>query len=378
MENRLRQLLASGNAEAAVVAPVPWFPFSRALFGPYASLARTPRYETRSGIQVSHPRYLHLPRVGMLLAPFALAAGSFPQIFQLLRRWNFDLIDAHYFYPDGVAAVLLGMVLRKPVAITARGTDVNLIPRYLLPRRLIQFAAAKAATIITVSQALKNALIELDVPPHRITVLRNGVDLQLFRPSDRKSLRARLGFDGRALLSVGHLIDRKGHHIIISAMPRLRDFNLTIVGEGPDRAGLTGLAKKLGVTDRVRFVGEVPHDELFQYYGAADALILASSREGWPNVLLEAMACGTPVVATPIWGNPEIVSEHAAGVLMHDRTPEALADAVEGLFQSLPDRCTTRAFAERFSWDSTSAGQLEIFREISARRNNEASGSGPG
>jgi len=367
VENRLRHLLASGQVEAKVVAPVPWFPFSSAAFGKYADLARTPKVESRYGIEVSHPRYWNLPKVGMSLAPFLLAAGTVLPLARLRRRWNFDAIDAHYFYPDGVAAVLLGILLRKPVAITARGTDINLIPRFAVPRRLIQFAARRAAMIITVSQALKIPLVELGVPEERVVVLRNGVDLQLFRPSDRESVRARLGFKDRALLSVGHLIERKGHHLIISALPRLRGFKLTIVGEGPERAKLAALAEKLGVSDRVHLAGEVPHDELFRYYGAADALVLASSREGWPNVLLEAMACGTPVVATPIWGNPEIVSSPVAGLLMQNRTPEALADAVEALFQSLPNRSATRAFAEQFSWDATTAGQLEIFKGILAR-----------
>jgi glycosyltransferase involved in cell wall biosynthesis len=308
----------------------------------------------------------------MTVAPFTMAAATLRPLLRLRRQWNFDLIDAHYFYPDGVAAVLLGMALRKPVVITARGTDLNLLPGFAVPKRLIQFAARRATGIVAVSHALKTALEELGVPGERVVVLRNGVDLKLFHPTDRAQVRTELGMDGRTLLSVGHLIERKGHHVVISALPRLQAFSLVIVGDGSERDGLVALSRKLGVSDRVRFVGGVPHEMLFRYYGAADALVLASSREGWPNVLLEAMACGTPVVATPVWGNPEIVSSAAAGLLMRDRSPEALADAVEALFRSLPDRGATRAFAEGFSWDATSDGQRRLFARILAGRRGSA------
>jgi glycosyltransferase involved in cell wall biosynthesis len=109
-------------------------------------------------------------------------------------------------------------------------------------------------------------------------------------------------------------------------------------------------------------------EELRQYYGAADALILASSREGWANVLLEAMACGTPVVASNVWGNPEVVAAPAAGRLVRERTPSAIVESVLSLAQSGIDRVATRRYAEGFGWDATSKGQLDLFQGILARR----------
>jgi glycosyltransferase involved in cell wall biosynthesis len=364
VENRLKHLMETRRIDARVMAPVPWFPFRARGFGEASSFAKTPKSEVRCGISVAHPRYPLIPKIGMNLAPFFLAAWMLPSLRRLQEEWDFDLIDAHYFYPDGVAAILLGRALGKPVTVTARGTDINLIPRYLVPRRLIQMAADRAAAIITVSQALKDALALLGVPPSKITVLRNGVDLDAFRPVDRESVRANLGITGKILLSVGHLIERKGHHLVISALPHLTGFNLVIAGDGPERGRLKSLARELGVSDRLRFTGAVPHTELYCLYGAADALVLASSREGWPNVLLEAMACGTPVVATAVWGTPEVVSSPAAGVLMESRSVAGVVAAVNTLFQQLPDRNETRAFAERFSWDETSAGQLKVFERV--------------
>ena len=169
VETRLRHLLATGAVQSTVVAPVPWFPFSSSAFGEYAKHARAPREETRNGISVLHPRYPLVPKIGMTAAPALLAAAALPALRGLLVQGrDFDLIDAHYFYPDGVAAAWLGRRLGKPVVITARGTDLNLIPQYALPRRMIQWAAREAAAMITVCKALKDTLVELGVAPQRV------------------------------------------------------------------------------------------------------------------------------------------------------------------------------------------------------------------
>jgi glycosyltransferase involved in cell wall biosynthesis len=364
VETRLRHLLASGKVESVVVAPVPWFPSRNARFGEYAAHAQAPAEERRNGIQVFHPRYPLLPKIGMTLAPFLLAVAVRPLIERISRDYAFDLIDAHYFYPDGVAAALLGRRLGKPVVITARGTDANLIPRYRLPRAMIRRAARRAAGIITVARALKDDLIRAGVSGERIEVLRNGVDLQLFRPIERDAARSRLGLSRTTLLSVGHLIPRKAHDLVIGALRSLPEMDLIVIGDGPERETLGTLALQSGVGDRVRFVGALPQDELRSYYCAADALVLASSREGWANVLLESMACGTPVVASRIGGTPEVVSAPDAGVLMIERTAEGVAEAVQRLFARYPDRGATRRHAEGFSWAATTAGQLDLFRRI--------------
>ncbi len=366
VENRLRHLVASGLASSRVVAPVPWVPRVIAPLSPsHAPLTDVPKEEERGDLHVLHPRYLVIPKIGMTIAPALLFARALPILRRLQARGSdFDAIDAHYFYPEGVAAAMLGRVLRKPVVITARGTDINLIPSFALPRAMIRWAATTASHVIAVSRALKDALIALGVPESKITVLRNGVDLEMFRPLDRPRARERLGLHGPTLLSVGHLIERKGHDLVIAALPLLPQHHLLICGTGPEKSALERLAQRLGVADRVRFLGQIEHDRLAGIYTAADALILASSREGWPNVLLEAMACGTPVVASNIWGNPEIVACAEAGILMPDRSAPGVAAAVLELFRKLPERGATRAYAEGFSWDETTRGQIRVFASV--------------
>ncbi len=365
VENRLRHLVAGGAAASTVVAPVPWFPSAAPRFGDWARYARAPRAEQRNGLLVLHPRYPLLPRVGMSLAPWLLFRALLPVVRAMHAQEPFDAIDAHYLYPDGVAAVWLGRRLGLPVVVTARGTDVTLIPRYTMPRRLIRGAIRDAAALIAVSAALKATLIELGAPPDKVTVLRNGVDTTLFRPPpDREAARRTLGLNTPTLISVGLLIERKGHHHTIEAMRQLPGFSLLIVGEGPEHVRLAGLIERHGLGDRVRLLGPLPHVELPSLYGAADALVLASAREGWANVLLESMACGTPVVASNIPGNPEVVREAAAGVIAEANTPDGFAAAVRRLFTALPDRAATRAYAEQFGWDETTAGQIAVFRRL--------------
>lgn len=363
VENRLRHLLATGRVESKVVAPVPWFPFKAEMFGEYGGFARVPAQETRHEIKIEHPKYLVVPKIGMNWVPSVMAASALPVIKKIIAEgYDFDVLDAHYFYPDGVAAVKIAQALNKPVVITARGTDLNLVPQFKKPRALIQWAASQAHGMVTVCQALKNSLIELGVDGSRVDVLRNGVDLDVFSPPEnRDELRKNLGIEGKTILSVGHLIERKGHHLTIEAMQYLSDVKLLIAGQGREYESLCKLAKEKGVEHRVEFLGAVPHNELKQYYGAVDMLVLASSREGWANVLLEAMACGTPVVATNIWGTPEVVASADAGVLVERRTAKDLAEGVKRLYNVLPQRKATREYAEKFSWDDTTQGLLNLF-----------------
>jgi glycosyltransferase involved in cell wall biosynthesis len=364
VETRLRQLLASGKVRSTVIAPVPYFPFRTRFLPQWSRYASIPFHEIRHDIEIFHPRYPVIPRVGMAISPTLLVAGAISLAKRLHSSKRFDVIDAHYFYPDGVAAIRLGRSLDLPVVITARGSDINLIPRYRIPGQLIRQAVAEANGIIAVSAALKKALIELGAGPDIVQVLRNGVDVDLFKPVDREVARQKLALTRRTLISVGNLLPAKGHGDVISALPALPEYDLLILGEGPDRSRLDELARRIGLAERVRLLGSIPHQDLPLFYGAADALVLASHREGWPNVLLEAMACGTPVVASNVGGIPEAVQTPEAGLIFYENTPERIAGAVQTLFANLPAREATRAYAERFNWDDVTAGQLTLFSRL--------------
>ena len=369
VETRLRKLVESGQVMARVVAPCPWFPFSSPAFGDYAAIARVPRHETRHGIAIDHPRYPLLPKIGMSSAPLFLFAAMLPLLRrQIAQGQDFDLIDAHYFYPDGVAAVLLGRALGKPVVVTARGDDLDLIANYAIPRRWIRWAAARAAGLVTVSSGLKRRLVDLGTAPESVLMLRNGVDLARFRPCDREAARRTLGLTQPTLLAVGNLVVKKRHYLIVEALARLPGVALVIVGEGPERKAIENLARRLEVADRVRLLGRLPQDRLPEVYSAADLLLLPSSREGWPNVLLESMACGTPVLVSDFPGAADIVQAPEAGRILAESTPENLAAEIGNFLNALPLRTATRAYAEGFDWRSTTEGQIALFRDICGRQ----------
>lgn len=365
VENRLRRIAEHPDVDLKVVAPVPWFPSRNSIFGRYATYTNVPACEERYGVEVLHPRFPVIPKFGMTLSPFLLYLWMRPVLSRLLADgWDFDLIDAHYFYPDGVAATLLGRRFSRPVVITARGSDINVIARYRLPGKLIRWAARQAADIIAVSEGLADTMGERGIDRQRVQVLRNGVDLEMFRPVDQAECRRQPGVDPLVLLSVGNLVSLKGHDLIIRALQSLPDFRLVIVGTGPEENNLRELVKELNLAGRVKFQGGVEHEKMSEIYGAADALVLASESEGWPNVLLEAMACGTPVVATEVSGVGEAVSSSAAGVICAERAPDAIVQAINALFAARPSREETRRHAERFSWDETIERQVAIYRGV--------------
>ncbi len=368
VENRLRKLLSSGEVEVKIVAPVPWFPFKSEIFGIYGKYARVPFTEERYGNSIMHPRYMVIPKIGMNWTPHALVKSALPIIKNIIQDgYDFDLIDAHYFYPDGVAASMIGEELGKPVVITARGSDINLLPQFERPRKMIKSSAERASAMITVSKALKDTLCSLDVDGEKITVLRNGVDLEFFTPATSKNkLKDELGLSGTIILSVGNLVELKGHHLIIDALKHVSDVKLYIIGGGNMRQSLEQQVLQNGLQDRVVFTGVIDQEKLRKYYQVADALVLASSREGWANVLLESMACGTPVVASNVGGTPEVVSSCEAGVIMESRDVKGVVSGISKLLNNYPSSSETRGYAENFSWDYTTNGQLKLFKALIA------------
>lgn len=366
VENRLKHIRACGDAEFLVIAPVPWFPSSNARFGRYATFARVARREQRDGVPIHHPRVPVVPKLGMTLAPLAMYLVLRSYLSGLIRQgYEFDLIDAHYFYPDGVAAAMLARAIGKPLVISARGSDMNVIASYRLPGRMIRWAGGVTAASIAVSHALKRRMIEVGLRPEKIHVLSNGVDLEMFRPIEpRQEERGSISGTQR-LLAVGNLVPIKAQDRIIRALKYLPNAQLSIAGQGDREAMLRQLVKELHLEDRVRFLGAIPHGMLAQRYSAADLLVHASRNEGWPNVLLESIACGTPVVATDVGGTAEIVTSESAGLLVPGTaTPEQLAESIVRALQSRGSRQAVRAHAAAFGWQEVAKAQFDLYRSV--------------
>jgi len=347
-----------GN-EVKVVAPVPFIPrwlpsHSREIY------KHIPEHEIIGGLAVDYPRYPHLPSVVMSAHGFLMFLGCYRLVAKLHRERRFDCIDSHFIYPDGFAAVLLGKMLGIPVFCSARGTDITLYPSFRLIRPLIRWTLRRAAGIIAVSNSLKESMVNLGVPAEKIRVIGNGVDLKRFAPMDRGEARRQLGLpeDSRMIVSVAGLHPHKGHQILISALDEIRrqfpSLRLYVLGEGPYRPALQRLIAEKNLQEHVFLKGSRSNEELKFWYNAADLSCLSSAREGWPNVLLESLSCGTPVLATRVGGVPEVITSPELG-LMVERSIQAIAEGLKTALRKSWNRDALVRYARMRTWDDVAA-----------------------
>jgi glycosyltransferase involved in cell wall biosynthesis len=355
------------RCEVQVIAPLPWFPMNGLIRGDRWS--GIPARETVPGLPpIHHPRFFCIPRHFKQLDGLLYAASLLPVLLRLRQRFPFDVIDAQFDYPDGVGGVVLAKLLRCPVAVTLRGSIVRLAG-YPLHRPQLRWALRAADRVISVSRSLKDTAMAIGVPGERIRVISNGVDTERFFPVSRVAAREALGLplDRRIILSIGGLNEGKGHHHVIEILPALRkrhpDLLYVIVGGGQPgntyRPVLERMIHDRGLEPHVLLAGERTHDEIPRWMGAADLFCLATRSEGWANVLLEALACGRPVVSTRVGGNAEIVTGDHLGLL----APYGDGPALERTLLDALDRRweaeTLAAHARRHSWDATADQVLE-------------------
>lgn len=372
---RERMFRVAAHLPLAVVSPQPWFPgqvLIRRLRPGYRPQA--PALEVQQGIRVYHPRFLAVPGVLRSLDGWSMALASL----LLLRRLKAEgarLIDAHFAFPDGEAATWLGRWLGLPVTITLRGTEVPHSRDPGLRPRLVRTLRA-AARVFSVSDSLRRLALELGVAAEKTDVVGNGVDVRRFHPVGRAEARARLGLpdDAKVLVSVGGLVERKGMHRVIDCLPALLARHpglhyLVVGGAGPEgdmRGELEAQARRLGLAERVHFLGEVLPDALKWPLSAADVFVLATRNEGWANVFLEAMACGLPVVTTDVGGNREVVCRDELGSVVPFGDAAALQRALDTALAREWDRAAILAYAQANQWDRRVAQLLRAYAPLLA------------
>jgi glycosyltransferase involved in cell wall biosynthesis len=237
-------------------------------------------------------------------------------------------------------------------------------------------ALRSAARVFAVSESLRGLALGLGVDPARAIVVPNGVDTTRFRPMPREEARRRLGIpaEAKVLVTVGGLVRRKGFHRVIDALAALRSRHgnvVYLVVGGASREGDEGLtlraqAKSAGLAEAVRFLGPLPPAELPWPLSAADVSVLASSNEGWANVLLESMACGTPVVASDVGGNREVVPDAALGVIFDLDREGALDAALDAALARAWDRERIVAHARSNSWSARVDQLVAQFEAVAA------------
>jgi teichuronic acid biosynthesis glycosyltransferase TuaC len=354
VERQTRALAAHPETAVRVVAPVGLPPWPLGLHPRYRPLASLPLREHWNGLEVDRPRFLNLPATGGRFHAAMLARALHPLLACIRRDFAFDVLDASFFFPDGPAAVRLGEALGVPVSIKARGADVHHWGRSSATARQVADAARFADGLLAVSQAMADDVAALGVPRERVRVHHTGVDHTRFRPGDRAALKQMLSIDAPLVVSIGALIERKGHAIVIDAVASLPGVHLRIAGDGPLRPELEARIARSGAADRIALLGPVPNDSLPQWLAAADAMALASASEGLANAWVEALASGTPIVVTAAGGAHEVVDRPEAGRIV-DRTPQAFATAIADLLHRPPAPQSVAAAAQRFSWETNGA-----------------------
>ena len=368
---RERMFRVAKECELKVVAPVPWFPFARYLKPKYRP--RVPRNEIQNGIEVYHPKFFSVPGVLKCLDGIFLFFSLISLLRKIRVNFDFDIIDAHFAYPDALGAVLLGLFFNRPVTITLRGTIVPL-SKYFLRRAQIVYALRKATKVFSVSNSLKKKAVSLGIESSKIQAIPNGVDTDKFFPVPKDEARKELGLplDKKIIISVGGLVKRKGFHRVLAVLPEVikkyGDVLCVIVGgptvEGDFGPELREQVKKLNLNGHVHFTGPLLHDKVRRWLNAADIFCLSTSNEGWANVFFEAMACGLPVVATKVGGNGEIIKSRDYGLLVDLDDQEQLKGAIIQALEIEWDHGKIIEYAFQNTWERVAQKVLHEFRGI--------------
>ncbi|HIV76733.1 MAG TPA: glycosyltransferase [Candidatus Sphingomonas excrementigallinarum] len=367
VERQTAALASRPGVEVRVVAPIglPVWPLARS--ARFRAQAALPLRETWAGLDVRRPRFVTIPGTGGRFHAPALVRALTPVLDRLRDEAPFDVIDASFFFPDGPAAVALGRRYGVPVSIKARGADIHHWGRAPATRHQVARAAMQANGLLAVSDAMADDVAALGVSRHRIRVHHTGVDQSRFQPVDRAAAKRALGVTGPLILSLGALIPRKGHGVVIDAVARLPGVTLMIAGEGAERAALIARAERAGIAGRVRLLGGVPHAELPPLLGAADVMALASASEGLANAWVESLACGTPIVITPAGGAGDVVTSRVAGRIV-EADPGEFAAAIRDVLDQAADPWAVRAVVRDFTWAANAAALHSHLAELVARR----------
>jgi glycosyltransferase involved in cell wall biosynthesis len=353
------------HMDVRIMVPVSWIPVVK---NPLAYW-RLKQATQRTWPQADYVVFWYIPGVARglhgLFLLMSLLLQRAPTL--LLRRW--DVLLGSWAYPDGWATAVLGWLTRTPVVMKVHGSDINVFGQDPARRGQIRWALNRAHGVVSVSKALATRMTEMGVRPGRTTVLYNGVDPARFHPMDGQAARLAHGVapDEEMILYIGNILVTKGCGELLGAFARIAASRpratLVFVGDGGMRKALEARAAELGLAARVRFVGRVPHELLKGWFAAASVFCLPSHAEGVPNVVLEAMACGTPVVSTDVGGVGEILPDHA-GILVQPKDEAGLTQALERALHQPWDRERTLAHAATFDWRRNVAELAGLLRSV--------------
>ncbi len=371
---RERMFRVAQHHPVTVISPQAWFPGQsvlRAIRPSYRILGS--RFERQSDIEVYRPRAFSVPFLGRRHDALSMALSALPIIRRLRQQGRCEFIDAHFAYPDGYAASLLSARLKIPFFVTLRGTESRHLMVPALRRKILR-CLQDAHRIFTVSESLRQLVLAQGISAEKVEVVGNGVDTSIFYPSKQEDARIKLNIplDAKVLITVGALVERKGFHRVIAQLPRLirtyKNLVYLIVG-GPSPEGdwsqkLKSQVSELALENHVRFLGPLEPSKLRIPLSAANVSVLASSNEGWANVILESMACGVPVVASDVGGNAEVIRDEDIGKTYPFNNDNALFEILHASLAKDWDRAKILAYAKENVWEKRITQLLLAFQLI--------------
>lgn len=340
-------------ADVRIVAPLPYFKYS---------CHKVPPKATLDGIPVYYPRYAVIPKIGRRTHAWSMSKSLQPVIRNIAQEFPFDVILASWVYPDGVAAQRLAAALQKPLVILALGSDINIHSQYAPRRALIRKALNACNRVVAVSRPLKDKIVAMGIDAKHIDVLCNGVDQKRFFPRDMTQTRQDLQLPTNAhlIVYIGNLLPIKGVDRLIEAASHLpKDVTIAIIGDGPMQTALQTKCQENRATCQIKFLARQPHDKIPLWMNAANILCLPSYNEGCPNVILEALACATPVVAFPVGGIPDMITNGKNGFLVEQNTAHNLGQTLNKALRHPWDQQHLNSTAP-FSWEDNAKELLKI------------------
>lgn len=348
----------------SLVAPAPYAPRVLAAFMPRPHVPLTSEFD---GIPVAHPRYNALPRrIAYRSVGRAMARAASSEFARIVAERSPSFVHAHTLYPAGFAARELAREHALPYVVSVHGSDLYTNVTEPGWREDVRVVAEDAAAIVCVGEKLALDAVELAAAdPAKTLVIPNTFDADAFTVRTTRPTT-----EGR-LLCVGRLVPEKGHEVLLEAVaalaPEYPDLCVRVVGDGPLLASLRSQALEAHIADRVEFLGTMSGHRLADEYRKADLFVLPSLREGFGVVLVEALACGTPVVATRAGGPSDIVEDPALGELVEAGNASALAQgirAVLGGIDQFEPATLARSVRDRYSHEAIGARLAHLYREV--------------
>ncbi|TQV88889.1 glycosyltransferase [Aliikangiella coralliicola] len=343
--------------QVTVISPVPWRP----AFLTNADNS-VPAEDKINNIKIYYPRYLVIPKILRSLTATFFNWGIKSTLSKLKAQGLADIVSAHWVYPDGVGSLLAAKKLNLPVTLHALGCDINEYTKYFLRRRQIVSAMNKANANVVKSNELKSKLVALGVNENKISVILNGVDKNKFQNIDQTKAREKLDLDPseKYVIFIGNFQIEKGLNHLLDAVHQIKDrpFKLLVVGDGRLKTQVEAQIKELSISDKVQLVGRVSHEMIPVYMSAANLLCLPSLREGCPNVVIESLTCGTPVVASKVGAVPDMITNETHGKMVEPANSQALAEAID---QCLDLKNSSTLNFEWYSWEENAEKISQVF-----------------